>query len=466
MSFVLLSLMLLGCSNNSFVPSDGLRDEVAPNERIGSCVDSVCGASNPAEGGNCYCDVECENIGDCCNDYADICVANPTGCEGGELPNEIAFSGSPSSVIAAFVDEDECQDLVVFVAGTENAPSSAHIEILWGDFMHPYSERLSISLNGELGLTPLGRADTRDTSSNLLRVKDVNGDSRRDVMTASGVALSDGDRQFIWQSFPGNTIELGLPMVALGNSTSIFRGTQRGVVERCDLNEGCQLLDGESTSLCDPEIVGCAVEDIELADFNGDGHQDLLAGGPPVNPPFVRESRLWFGPDYSNAVAVPIDAADFEVGDINQDGLDDVVAQMTEFDPNFPSHSLVWISQLEGDVPFVKSQEFVNFDNHTDNAELADVNGDGCLDFMMIGVDIGNIGIRPGNLSNDGGCLNFLGSHDPSAPFDTQSSTVVVEGKSSIGIQQIDLKGDGELDWILRDSVEPLIHILAPVEIP
>lgn len=66
----------IACSNGFKVGPDGCEfcacaDPIGP---VDSCVDSCDGQSNS---GSCYCDAVCEGYGDCCDDYADQCVAEP-----------------------------------------------------------------------------------------------------------------------------------------------------------------------------------------------------------------------------------------------------------------------------------------------------------------------------------------------------------------------------------------------------
>jgi hypothetical protein len=195
---------------------------------------------------------------------------------------------------------------------------------------------------------------------------------------------------------------------------------------------------------CSPGV-GCAVTDLVSSDFDGDGNADLLFGGQ-----WQADAELRLGKDeWAEAVTIEqMSAADFEVGDIDKDGVDDVVAQREETIADFPAQTDVWLATPGAAARFSLVQTIYNHDNHNDNSALADANGDGCLDYLHIGVDMSQVAIRFGN-PTAGGCSSFLGEHDSSASADVGWTTF--PGLSgTVGIQQLDANGDGSPEWIHR----------------
>jgi hypothetical protein len=139
---------------------------------------------------------------------------------------------------------------------------------------------------------------------------------------------------------------------------------------------------------------------------------------------------------------------DLEVGDIDRDGVDDVVAQRRETISDFPSYSEVWLGAPGGTTPLVRVQTISNHDNHNEPSALADASFDGCLDLVHVGVDTSQLAVRLGTWTRDG-CGEYLGPHDPSKLADVGWTTLPGLA-GTIGIQQLDVNGDGRPEWVLR----------------
>jgi hypothetical protein len=148
-------------------------------------------------------------------------------------------------------------------------------------------------------------------------------------------------------------------------------------------------------------------------------------------------------------------AGDFEIGDVDGDGKDDLLAQRHETISDFPSHTDVWLSVLGAagaSAPSVLHQTLYNWDNHNDNAALVDVDGDGCLDLVMTGVDKGS-GYELGAKASSGpaSCTGFIGPHDPTKQVDS-GSWKPLDARGSIGVQVADLNADGKLEVLIRNG--------------
>ncbi len=380
------------------------------------------------------------------------------------LPETLDLGGSTSSVRVADLDDDGYRDLAELVA----KPGGKLVAVVaWGAASQPFAERWSKELPGSLSPTPGGTYDTRDSSSEALVVGDLDGDGRADLITAQGWLANEGARSFSWNALPDAESETLQPVALVTRSPSGFGGTAPvlvrgrldGVVEQCEPSGACQDLAGQQPP-CDTTMINCAIEDLAVADFDQDGKLDVLAGGPPQQAPFLDGSYLWLGgQQWQNPTWIEgLDPVDCEVGDIDGDGRADVVAQQREYISDFPSVTHVWLSEPGSPTLLKKVQSIYNADNHTDNAELADVEGDGCLDLLMIGVDAAGVHIRLGNKHGDR-CSGLLGDHDPDEAQDVGWNSV--PAVNAIGIQQLDVNGDQAPEWVLRRSPDHRLRFFA-----
>lgn len=382
-----------------------------------------------------------------------------------DLPDTLELGGGPSAITVADLDADGCLDLVALVAlpPSPDVRGPVALVVAWGDSAAPYDERSTSLLPGDAGTTAAGDPTARDSSSRVLSVIDFDGDGNADVVTAGGIALGDGARSFGWQGFPDEEQQLLQPVVAVdfdGTGQRVVRGTRAGQVELCTAAGSCEALPGQPEA-CSPDV-GCAIQDVAVGDFDHDGRPDVIGGGWPLEPPFANVSRLWLSSENHDAAReVAIEFVDYVIGDLDGDGFLDVVAPIAEFISDFPSHTQVWLSDPAAPDSFVRRQEILNAENHNDNAALADVNDDGCLDYLTTGVDRGAVFIRLGNPRPEGGCTGLLGDHDPALSVDSGGWSQVPVG-GGIGIQQLDVNGDGTADWVLRELAGDLRFITPP----
>lgn len=72
LSLSALSIAMSGCQTAAETAQEG-RTALGKADVFGSCASSDC--NGPAEDGNCYCDEQCSQIGDCCDDYVELCEA-------------------------------------------------------------------------------------------------------------------------------------------------------------------------------------------------------------------------------------------------------------------------------------------------------------------------------------------------------------------------------------------------------
>jgi hypothetical protein len=363
------------------------------------------------------------------------------------LPKTISLGGDASAIAVADLDGDGYRDIAAIVK--RSGEQRASVVVAFGDPDGALAVRWEHDLEGAVV------RESRDSAA-CIAIGDLDADGRLDLATASGVALGREGRSFSWQSFGMEAQHAFQPAaIAELDARVVVRGSADGLIERCDASGACQPLPGQ-TPPCAPGE-GCAVEDLVVGDFDGDSKPDVLGGGPPWTTQ-EEKALLWTSSSGWQAPAVIAELAtvDLEAGDIDQDGVDDVVAQQRETISDFPAYTDVWLGSPGGVAPLFRAQTIYNHDNHNDAMALADASFDGCLDLLRVGVDTSQVALRLGSYTGDG-CVEFLGEHDPSKPADV--GWIKVPGVSgSIGIQQLDVNGDGIPEWIVR--APPLIHLL------
>ncbi len=343
--------------------------------------------------------------------------------------------GQTTSAIAAEdIDRDGCRDIVALV--TSNGGTQLSLVIAWGDSAGEWSERWTHLLK-EVDVPPGGvpELSNRDSSSSVVDVADWNGDGFLDVATAGGIALGGLERTMVWHPLPGDIFNHMAPpaaFVQFDADVELLRGTAVGKFERCTHTEGCKPL---------VSAVGdFPVTDFVVADLDRDGRPDILAGRDleescAPDGSLVVQTWLWSSrTDWSAPVAIMgMHTVDLEVADVNQDGFPDVVSQVREFISDFPSATDVWINQPDG---LEKVQTMGNSDNHNDAMSVTDVDGDGCPDWLFIGVDVPSVGLSWGNCSTFG------------------PEGLLIPSQTGIGVQFLDVNGDGAKEIVIRTNFE------------
>ena len=176
-----------------------------------------------------------------------------------------------------------------------------------------------------------------------------------------------------------------------------------------------------------------------------DGFDDIVFGAPAMVAPFTDKLGVYLSskPDEGLHIVDHEAAVDLEVADVNGDGIDDLTAQRREYISDFPSFTHVLLGQTSSPY-LVRVQEIYNADNHTDNEELADVNKDGCVDLLHIGVDNSTVYVMHGELSS-GICTGKLVGDQNDQWFRYPGAP------STVGVQFLDLNGDGSEEVVVRE---------------
>lgn len=374
------------------------------------------------------------------------------------LPMTIDFGGEAGPLVVADFDGDRYLDIAALVAPQAD-PTRWDVVIVWGDAAGKLDWTSTLTLPGAWPADPSGRTSPRDLPSSVLAQGHfLFGQPRRQLITAGGVVEIDAKRALLWRALPLADKQLGAPvrLVVHAGVKTIIRGTIDGLVERCDSLTQCVPLAGQTARSCAGQGVVCMTSDLEVADFDGDGAPDVIAGVAPWDVG-EKTTTLWLmnkNKDWPIPQRLAIDAGDYEVGDVDGDGKADLVAQRHETISDFPSQTDIWLSTLGvagATAPFALHQTLYNWDNHNDNAALVDLDGDGCLDFAMTGVDVGS-GYKLGTkVAGGNGCTGFIGPHDPSKSLDS-GGWKALDVRGSTGIQIVDVNGDGKKEALIRNA--------------
>ena len=276
-------------------------------------------------------------------------------------------------------------------------------------------------------------------------VADFNGDGNADLATLSSVLLGNGDGTLqapIAHPVEVNPVALvvrdfdenGKPDIAITGASGlqVFLGKGDGTFANPAIYTG------------GPGFAGA----LAAADFNGDGHEDLIVGissGQPAqlylgvgDGTFRPALNVMTGVDYAAAIG----AADF-----NGDGRPDIVVVGSSSPGQVSAKLNVLLGK--GDGTFQAPSTYIVTANNAgaspSTVVTSDLNGDGNTDLLVFGPAVDRVSV-------------LLGRGD--GTFRNPAEYLLGPRASGSSISVSDFDGDGFLDLVLADAGNSLVTIL------
>jgi hypothetical protein len=265
---------------------------------------------------------------------------------------------------------------------------------------------------------------------------DVNGDGRPDLLLGASqgtnrLHLNNGSGGFLPASAIGsgaiNTLSLAVGDVDGDGHPDVIAGTGSSHLSRVYLNDGSGGFAGPGIAF---GSVGESTYSVVLADMNGDGHLDVLAGNRDGINRLYRNDGL--GGYDGSGIAIGSETDNtyrLAVGDLNGDGHLDVVVG------NVNQTNKLYLNDGSGGFPAMGTA----IGSETDESFsllLVDVDGDGHLDVV-----VGNAGQTNKFYRNNG-----------SGGFPATGTAIGSETDTTFNLALGDLDGDGDFDLVVANA--------------
>jgi len=289
---------------------------------------------------------------------------------------------------------------------------------------------------------------------------DIDNDGKADVLAC----IPEEDAVVLYTEFDGADFTVSELAVFLPVDVEVARldetsapGGNDVIVATADDNEiQVHFFDGGSVAI--PFQGGGDISRVEVGDFDGDDHLDLLATGEDSISVWNGDGAGGFSfdetvPEYQEGIAI---------GDFNGDGRDDFVI-------------IAWDMYTYASEPtgFALDQT-LSVDAGFYSVDVGDMNGDGILDIVACGLERRRYYVYLGNESSPGsgvGDGTFQGpiwtaAPGPHYPFRTVVLDVDVDGKTDV--ISVDQGSPSQFAWMRGDGVgglvpgDPLYYSLDP----
>lgn len=327
------------------------------------------------------------------------------------------------SVAVADVNGDGSLDLVVAnLCSDANCMSNAVVGVLFGNGDGTFQATQSYASGGY--------------EANSIAVADVNGDGRPDVLVANscftsnncrsiggargaiGVLLSNRDGSLqpvqIYDSGGNKAVSIVIGDIN-GNSKADLLAVNACSTDGCGPSVVVRLLGNGDGTFQPPVTIGLGGSQssaLAIADVNGDGKLDILAGDYSA----VRALLGNGDGTFQSAVNYDTGAEGVQaiaIGDVNGDGKPDVLAA-SKCEVGYGCfHGVIGVLLGNGDGTFQRPRVFGSYGNDATSMALADINGDSRLDLLVANLCAGGSHCR-----NVGSAVVFLNK----APIRTTTS--------------------------------------------
>jgi Bacterial Ig-like domain (group 3)/FG-GAP-like repeat len=359
------------------------------------------------------------------------------------------FSGAPvapgtySGNNIADLNGDGVPDLVSNTSGPFGNTVSPSFTVALGTGNGAFATKSTVTAPDTFSLNGYSFTGVSKANAAGYALGDVNGDGKPDlVFVGNGLtAQNTGASQAGQSPFP-------VYFIALGNGDGTFQTPKPYAFPQVAPASGFD------NSL--------AVTSLQIADFNKDGHADLVffyndqAGGTGVNPylgGFVVLAGAGDGTfsatpaltsTYSSTMAPTTGATDqiTNIADLNGDGVPDLVVVVPSFSASTGATTQLQIFPGKGDGTFLTPTPVTVAANVYGIPVLADLNGDGKADLAFSTEDA----------SSQAGFAVALGNGNGTFGTPTISKLTGGDANRSSGLAAADFDGDGKIDLALIEN--------------
>jgi hypothetical protein len=344
------------------------------------------------------------------------------------------------------VNGDGYPDLVSNASGVYgNTGISGTFTVALGSASGKFTVKSTIAAPDSFSLSGYTFSNANTAGASSYAVADVNGDGKPDLVFV--------DNNLTATTSSGSNISYPLPVyfVALGNGDGTFQAASPYAFPQIAPSGG--------------NDISLTVSSLQIADFNKDGHADLVftyndvAGGTGVSNPYLQGFVVLTGNGNgtfsttailtstyasTSAPASALTSTITQAVDINGDGTPDLVATVPGGNASTGFTVGLDVYLGNGDGTF-RAPNAINIAANVYGVPVvADLNGDNKLDLAFIAETVagsGEIGIALGN--GDG-------------TFANATTIPLVDGDEvrGDGLAAADFNGDGHLDLLLIDAID------------